>query len=88
MTHTKGPWHRNIAPATKYSTIYAGSNTHICHLVNGGLTELEVESNCNLIAAAPELLEALTYMVSDHKELSEGTLNFARNALQKARGVK
>lgn len=65
MTHTPAPWNRNIKPATKYNTIYAGRNTHIAHLATSGLTENEVEANCNLIAAAPELLEAL-------KKLQEG----------------
>ena len=33
-----------------------------------------------------DLLEALMDMVSDHKELSEATLNFAREAIAKAKG--
>ncbi len=59
MTHTPGPWHRNIKPARKYVTIFAGRNTHICHLAVEGLTDDEIESNCNLITAAPNLLAAL-----------------------------
>ena len=57
--HTPGPWSRNIKPAAKYNTIFAGRNTHICHLAIGGLTDEEIEANCDLIAAAPDLLEAL-----------------------------
>jgi hypothetical protein len=58
--HTKGTWHRNVPPATKYPTIFAGRNTHVARVVvDGGLTPEEVEANCNLIAAAPRLLEAL-----------------------------
>ena len=30
--HTKGPWHRNISPATKYTTIFAGRNTHVARV--------------------------------------------------------
>lgn len=56
--HTPGPWSRNIKPAIKYCTIFAGRNTHVAHLANG-LPEDEVEANCNLITAAPELLAAL-----------------------------
>jgi hypothetical protein len=44
-------------------------------------------ANARLIAAAPELLEALCDMVSDHQCLSEATLQFARAALAKA-GIK
>ena len=57
--HTPGPWSRNIKPATKYNTIFAGRNTHVCHLTVTGLTPDEIEANCDLIAAAPDLLEAL-----------------------------
>lgn len=55
--HTPGPWHRNISPATKYPTVFAGRNTHVA-VVNTQLDAAEVEANCDLIAAAPELLEA------------------------------
>ena len=62
--HTKGPWHRNVPPATKYTTIFAGRNTHVARVVtDGGLTPEEVEANCDLIAAAPELLKALEAML-------------------------
>lgn len=55
--HTQGPWSRNIKPATKYNVIFAGRNTHVAKLATD-LPEEEVEANCNLIAAAPELLDA------------------------------
>lgn len=42
------------------------------------------KSDAILAAAAPELLEALRDMVSDHKCLSEATLKFARAAIDKA----
>ena len=51
--HTPGPWHRNIKPATKYSVIYAGRNTHVARVVADGLSEQEIEGNCALITAAP-----------------------------------
>lgn len=57
--HTQGEWARNIKPASKYNTIYAGRNTHVAQLATSGLSEEEIEANCNLIVAAPELLEAL-----------------------------
>ena len=57
--HTKGPWHRNIPPASKYCIVFAGRNTHVAKIESSGLTPEEIEGNCNLIAAAPELLEAL-----------------------------
>jgi hypothetical protein len=57
--HTPGPWHRNIKPAKKYNTVYAGRNTHVAHLDVAGLTDEQIEANCDLIAAAPSLLAAL-----------------------------
>lgn len=47
--HTPIPWHRNIPPATKYTTIFSGRNKHVCRVVVDGLTPEEVEANCNLI---------------------------------------
>lgn len=63
--HTPGPWHRNIKPAKKYGVIFAGSNTHVAVLRTDGLTDNEIEGNCNLIAAAPELLAALKDIVDN-----------------------
>ena len=57
--HTPGPWYRNIKPANKYNTIFAGNapkHTHVCHLSTMGMSAEEVEGNCNLIVAAPDLL--------------------------------
>lgn len=57
--YTKGGWSRNIKPASKYPIIFAGRNTHIAQVITKGLPEEEAEANCNLLAAAPELLTAL-----------------------------
>lgn len=58
--HTPGPWHRNIKPASKYPVIFAGRNTHIaCIKDSSGMNDAEVEGNCDLIPAAPDLLTAL-----------------------------
>jgi hypothetical protein len=57
--HTPGPWGRNIRPVSKYPIVYAGRNTHIARVITDGLEEAEAEANANLIACAPELLEAL-----------------------------
>ena len=56
--HTPGPWHRNIPPATRYNTIFAGRYEHIAgirHAKDGD----EAEANHNLICAAPDLLAVL-----------------------------
>ena len=57
--HTPGPWHRNIKPAARYPIVFAGRNTHVAQIKTQGLSEAEQEANCNLIAAAPDMLAAL-----------------------------
>ena len=69
--HTPGPWHRNIKPATKYPTIFAGRNTHVAHVATGGLPPEEVEANLRLIQAAPELRAALAAIVEEAEAACE-----------------
>lgn len=57
--HTPGPWSRNIKPARKYTVIFSGRSTHVARVVPDGLSDEEVEANCDLIAVAPEMLAAL-----------------------------
>lgn len=75
--HTPGPWHRNIPPASKYPTVWAGRNTHVAAISPGAprrsgngcsMSEEEQEANINLIAAAPEILAALKVMVEAYGE--------------------
>lgn len=58
-THTPGPWSRNIPPARKYCVIFAGRNTHVAQVATQGLSDEEIEANCDLIRTAPEMLAAL-----------------------------
>ena len=89
---TPGPWSRNIKPAKKYNTIFAGRNTHICQLSVLRLSDEEVEHNCNLIASAPEMYEALkaTLQLNLHtyQNGSIGAMVFdrIRSAIAKADG--
>ena len=65
--HTPGPWYRNIKPASKYGTIFAGDaprHKHVAHLAVTGLSEEEIEANCALILAAPDLLRELQGFVN------------------------
>lgn len=57
--HTSGPWHRNIKPARKYPTVFAGRNTHIAVMQSISLTDEEIEANTNLVMASPDLYAAL-----------------------------
>lgn len=62
--HTPGPWHRNVPPAHKYVTVWAGRNTHVAKIVTVGIGVSECEANINLIASAPELLAALQELLA------------------------
>ena len=62
--HTPGPWNRNIYPATKYPTIFAGESTHVAVIKTEGITAEEAEGNADLIAAAPDLLEAAIALIN------------------------
>lgn len=63
--------------------------------MDGGLTPEEVEANCDLIAAAPELLKALEAMLQiygdshdkDRDELETYAITLARAAIAKANGI-
>lgn len=92
VRHTKGPWHRNIAPAAKYSTIFAGRNEHVA-AIHHAKTGDEAEANHNLMVAAPELLEALENVVAayqahfDVMPVAWQTVDdMARAAIARARG--
>jgi hypothetical protein len=85
--HTPGPWSRNIKPATKYPTLFAGRNTHICTVSVSGLPPETVEANLLLIRAAPELLAALEALAAlPNKHRPEEMWEAARAAIAKARG--
>jgi len=88
--HTPGPW-----------TIGDENNQHVEICIGDAVANLErqdryglhmvfsreeMRANARLIVAAPELLEALCDMVSDRNELSDGTLCFAKAAIDKATG--
>lgn len=100
MAHTQGRWSRNIKPARKYSTIFAGRNTHVAHLATGGLSDEEIEANCDLITAAPDLLDAAKSAIecaitfngdeagegNPHVEIAWEAYHFLKDAIAKATG--
>ena len=74
--HTKGPWNL-VRHSWDASSVYAsnGSRVAICRIDEEDVTEETQdacvavnEANASLIAAAPELLEALKMLVSIYKE--------------------
>jgi hypothetical protein len=85
MNYTKGRWSLFYNEQGTYS-IGANVDTEDQEIIaevfecdNG-----KAEANAKLIAAAPDLLEALMDMVSDRENLSQATIDFAKTAIKKA----
>ena len=78
--HTPGPWHT----AGEQGVQIRSAKDQIAKVWT--MRGNEWKANARLIAAAPDLLEALQDMVSDHASLSAATLAFARAAITKATG--
>ena len=94
--HTPGPW------TAQHNGVYwqidskrDGQVGDVCasntifrdqELLSEKETAVIAEANARLFAAAPELLEALRDIVSDHAALSPATLAFARTVIAKATG--
>jgi hypothetical protein len=93
--HTPGPW--NAEPMTGRGAWVKGSSGEWAALSCGD-TDTTAEANARLIAAAPELLEALNKIISRHSELvcsgdcgfwdveDEEKMKLARSAIAKAEG--
>lgn len=92
MTHTPGPWKHNELPAEPHrgledylpcavwtpdgkkfiaTTIGSPSKQAACE-------RLEAAANCRLIAAAPELLEALTRLLAEFDAYDAAMTNLGR----------
>lgn len=92
VKHTPGPWTINTAGSAKAGQsfkiteiyVYAPNtqdDTAICAEIINPVTQEPSEANARLIAAAPELLEALIDLVDGY---SMGGANRARAAIAKA----
>ncbi|NDV46272.1 hypothetical protein D0T49_04360 [Paludibacter sp. 221] len=92
---TQGEWESAAIDLADYKQVSIGSGKKvICHLhIENEISE-EVKSNAQLIAAAPELLEALQHIV-DYEErmranndpkIGNGHFNKAKQVINKALG--
>jgi hypothetical protein len=95
-THTPGPWGSfHPGPLDHGRRIFAG-NVYIAFVGNSGMTVEQNEINARLIAAAPELLEALKELLGIVRIHSEATNNnfawaeveYAEEVIAKATGGK
>ncbi len=80
--HTTGRWIFMGQTRNGLESIVYLGNSNVAISISGANNE----ADARLIAAAPELYEALCDMVSDRSCLSDATIDFARTALAKARG--
>jgi hypothetical protein len=95
--HTPAPWtYDKLQDLCKFNIFASGFNTAMCQVTvmessTRRVTGSEVEANARLIAAAPELLEALNAIVkrAEDPALCDDTdtlLRNARTAIAKATG--
>ena len=81
--HTPGPWRVDHGSMLDGVNVITPRNEWICYL--GMASRPDVVADANLIAAAPELLEALEDAVRDSESPGQW-LDEARAAIAKARG--
>ena len=85
--HTPGPWH--IDPAAEYDAAEYDINAKDSDIASvwqdNKSDDQEAEANANLIAAAPELLEALKF-AAERLECAGFMATAQRSAIAKAEG--
>ena len=84
--HTPGPWNRIKGDRNVYSA--SGTVCKTPAIIGGGSAAANWEANARLIAAAPDLLEALESIISDIIPEDQSNLLWAeaRAAIARARG--
>jgi hypothetical protein len=91
-THTPGPWHINeeLSKRATYLVFSGDGNGYlVANVGNYHTDDKECEANARLIAAAPDLLEALRFIADDIAEgvKAKGSWErLARAAIAKATG--
>lgn len=90
--HTKGPWKKHLT-GIPHTMIILNEEKHIATLEVNGIKQDEVEANARLIAAAPEMLEALEEFLDitlgssyDPNSATDRAVKKAEAVLKKARG--
>ena len=91
-SHTPGPWVFNESiPRTVKAPKDGYITRHICDMDASTISAFDQDANARLIAAAPDLLEALSLLVAGIEDSVSPTfipLAKARDAIAKATGEK
>lgn len=85
--YTKGKWSQFVDECDVVVFDDTELNRHICRC-STGVTIAERDANANLIASAPELLEALEAMCNETKNVSPKTFKMCISAIAKAKGER
>lgn len=80
--HTPGPWEIIQLPSAQYRIDAKVGPLHVCPAIANGLAD------ARLIAAAPDLLEALQYVMVAHGEQLHDAFDMACRAIARATGEK
>lgn len=79
--HTPGPWSTNHAGFT-----HAKNGACVAEVGIDVLPFEEVEANASLIAAAPDLLEALENIDNDNGQIPDHAWRMIKSAIARAKG--
>jgi hypothetical protein len=77
--HTPGPWHAIAHPSGTFEIL--GDDTYPVLRIRGGMTP--TNSNASLIAAAPDLLAALRYLVGADDDIQANRGNKSDQAMNR-----
>lgn len=85
--HTPGPWfHYDDTPRRIHGHEIAATGKTVARIYCTKGDEAEDAANARLIAAAPDLLEALEWIVNNHFSDPGNMVSVAKEALAKAKG--
>lgn len=85
MKHTPGPW---ILKQTRDGKAILINGGHVGEVHSDDIDTDEAWSNANLIAAAPEMLEALQFIVdSNGLKITAAITETVQKVINKAKGV-
>lgn len=82
--HTPGPWKAVTSTEKVLDTVINEFGDPVCQLHNGALNFKpdDIEANARLIAAAPDLLEALKVIAEGAGRFSKDPITHAQNCIE------